>query len=98
MGFADVTVDLSRRQAVRAGAVLRLSLLEFELLACLLRHPEEGLTRHQLSEGVWSSSSMDGSNFVDVAIMGLRKKLEAGGKPRLIQTLRGYGYVLREGE
>ncbi len=75
---------------------MRLTVLEYELLAYLLRRPYEALTRRQLSEGIWGGPLDERSNYVDVAVMGLRRKLEAGGKRRLIQTLRGYGYALRD--
>lgn len=97
--FSDVVLNLARRDAARGGAQLRLTLLEYELLAFLVRHPCQAFTRQQLREEVWRDrADEEQSNCVDVAIMGLRRKLEAGGKSRLIQTLRGYGYTLREDE
>lgn len=95
--FADVNLNLTRRDAARGETPLHLTLLEYELLAFLVRHPYQAFTRQRLLEEVWGEHDDEGqSNCVDVAIMGLRRKLEAGGKPRLIQTLRGYGYALRE--
>jgi two-component system, OmpR family, response regulator MprA len=95
--FADVLLNLSRREAYRADALLRLTLLEYELLTFLVGNPYQAFTRQQLRGEVSGRRQDDEqSNSVDVAIMGLRKKLEAGGRSRLIQTLRGYGYALRE--
>jgi DNA-binding response OmpR family regulator len=97
--FADVILNLTRRDATRGAARLSLTFLEYELLAFLIRHPSQAFTRQRLRAEVWGERGDAGqSNSVDVAIMGLRRKLEAGGKPPLIQTLRGYGYALREDE
>ena len=97
--FSDVILNLTRRGAARGEAQLSLTLLEYELLAFLIHHPYQAFTRQRLRAEVWGEHGDEGqSNSVDVAIMGLRRKLEAGGKPRLIQTLRGYGYALREDE
>ena len=71
--------------------------LEFDLLAYFLRHPRQVLTRAQLRDAVWGGGSPAGSNVVDVYVGYLRSKLEAAGEPRLLQTVRGVGYVLRAG-
>jgi DNA-binding response OmpR family regulator len=69
---------------------------EFDLLEVMLRHPRQVLSREQLCQQVWGYAFEGESNFIDVAIKELRKKLEVNGLPRLIQTVRGYGYALRE--
>jgi two-component system response regulator MprA len=94
--FNQLSVDLSTRQAFIAGHRLNLTPHEFELLTLFLRHPQQALSREQLSGHVWGYDFDHQSNFVDVAIKELRKKLEATGNPRLIQTVRAYGYALRE--
>jgi two-component system response regulator MprA len=76
---------------------LRLTPREYELLEVFLRHPRQALSRDQLCQQVWGYAFEGESNFVDVAVKELRRKLEADGHSRLIQTVRGYGYALREG-
>lgn len=94
--YADLLLDCQTREAFRAGQRLHLTPREHDLLEVFLRHPRQALSREQLCEAVWGYSFQGESNFVDVAIMELRKKLERDGRPRLIQTVRGYGYALRE--
>ncbi len=94
--YADLRLDLDTREAERGGEPLRLTPREFELLALFLRHPRQVLSREQLCQRVWGFAFEGESNFVDVAVKELRKKLSAGDRPRLIQTVRGYGYALRE--
>jgi two-component system response regulator MprA len=94
--YADLRIDLDTREAERGGETLRLTPREFELLAVFLHHPRQVLSREQLCQRVWGCAFEGESNFVDVAVKELRKKLEVGDRPRLIQTVRGYGYALRE--
>ena len=94
--YADLRLDLETREATRLGEPLRLTPREFELLAAFLTHPRQVLSREQLCQRVWGFAFEGESNFVDVAVKELRKKLEADGRPRLIQTVRGFGYALRE--
>ena len=94
--YADLRLDLETREATRLGEPLRLTPREFELLAAFLYHPRQVLSREQLCQRVWGFAFEGESNFVDVAVKELRKKLEADGRPRLIQTVRGFGYALRE--
>jgi two-component system, OmpR family, response regulator MprA len=94
--FADLHLAVDTREASRAGESLRLSPREFELLALFLRHPRQVLSREQLCQHVWGYAFEGESNFIDVAIKELCRKLEEGARPRLIQTVRGYGYALRE--
>ena len=95
--FADVTLDTRTRLATRAGRTIDLSTTEYELLAFFLRHPNQVLTRDQLMERVWGYDFEGVSNVLEVYVGYLRRKLEEGGQPRLIQTVRGAGYVLRDG-
>lgn len=94
--FADLTLDPRTRDVLRGERPIELTTLEFDLLEHLMRHPRQVLTRDQIFEGVWGSDFLGGSNVIDVRIMRLREKLEAGGEPRLIQSVRGVGYSLRE--
>ncbi|HVA26047.1 MAG TPA: response regulator transcription factor [Chloroflexota bacterium] len=94
--YRDITLESRTRQAFRAEQTLRLTPREYELLAVFLRHPKQALSREQLCQMVWGYAFEGESNFVDVAVKELRKKLEADGRPRLIQTIRGFGYALRE--
>lgn len=96
LAFGDLRIDPSAREAFRAAEPLRLTPREYELLAFFVHHPRQALSREQLSQHVWGYAFEGESNFVDVAIKELRRKTEAGGRPRLIQTVRGYGYALRE--
>ncbi|NET52525.1 MAG: winged helix-turn-helix transcriptional regulator, partial [Merismopedia sp. SIO2A8] len=73
-----------------------LTLKEFQLLKYLMMHPREVLTREQILENVWGYDFMGESNVIEVYIRYLRLKIEDEGKKRLIQTVRGVGYVLRE--
>ncbi|GIF65871.1 DNA-binding response regulator [Asanoa ishikariensis] len=92
--FADLVVDPSAREVRRGVRPVELTALEFDLLAYLVRHPRQVLRRSQLLSAVWGGEPV-ASNVVDVYIGYLRAKLEAGGEARLVQTVRGVGYVLR---
>lgn len=89
---ADVTLDLATQQVQRAGRRLDLTAREYALLVLFLRHPGEVLSRTRIYEQVWDERYDGVSNTLEVHVMELRKKLEAHG-PRLIQTVRGRGYV-----
>ncbi len=93
--FEDLTLDLVGCEAARAGRFLPLTPLEFQLLTVFMRHPRQVLTREQLCLQVWGYAFEGESNFINVAVMELRHKLEADGRTRLIQTARGFGYALR---
>lgn len=93
--FEDVELVPSTREVHRGGERLELTNREYELLELFLRHPRHVLTREQILQRVWGFDFLGDSNLVDVRIKYLRDKMEAGGQPRLIQTLRGAGYVLR---
>jgi len=94
--FADLELDPATRLATRAGAQIELTRTEFALLELFLRNPRQVLTRSVIFERVWGYDFGFGSNSLDVYIGYLRRKTEAGGTPRLIQTIRGVGYALRE--
>ncbi len=95
--FADLTLDPATREVARGDRSIELTAREFDLLDYFLRHPRQVLTRDQIFMAVWGSDFLGSSNVIDVAVMRLREKLEAGGEPRLIQAVRGVGYTLREG-
>jgi two-component system, OmpR family, response regulator MprA len=94
--YADLSLDLTAREAYRGGQHLRLTPREYELLVLFMHHPRQALSREQICQQVWGYAFEGESNFVDVAIKELRKKLEAEGAERLIQTVRGFGYALKE--
>jgi two-component system response regulator MprA len=93
--FQDVELVPSEREARRNGESLELTAREYELLELFLRHPRQVLSREQILQEVWGFDYLGDSNLVDVRIKYLRDKLESGGRPRLIQTVRGAGYALR---
>jgi DNA-binding response OmpR family regulator len=92
--FADVELDRIQHQARRAGADLDLTPTEFKLLEALMRKPGQVIKRTELLDRVWGMSFDPGTSLVDVHMANLRKKLEKGSKPRLIQTVRAVGFRL----
>lgn len=94
--FGELVLDLTTRRAMRNGRVIDLTMKEFELLKFLMSHPREVLTREQILENVWGYDFVGESNVIEVYIRYLRLKIEVEGEKRLIQTVRGVGYVLRE--
>lgn len=94
--FGDLVLDLNTRRAMRQNRVIDLTMKEFELLKYLMEHPREVLTREQILENVWGYDFMGESNVIEVYVRYLRLKIEDEGEKRLIQTVRGVGYVLRE--
>ncbi len=96
VSYSDVTLDPSTREAHRDGQTLALTVTEFNLLHLLLRHPRQVLERTRILTDVWGYDFGGDDNVLEIYIGYLRKKLEAGGHSRLIQTVRGVGYVLRE--
>jgi DNA-binding response OmpR family regulator len=91
----DVVVDPRRHVAMRAGRELDLTRREFELLETFARHPGQVLSREQLLELVWGYATSVETNVVDVFVGYLRRKLEGGGEPRVLHTVRGVGWALR---
>jgi two-component system response regulator MprA len=96
LSFADLSLDPATREVRRGSRPVQLTRTEFAMLEAFLRHPRHVLTRTMLFELVWGYDFGPASNSLDVYIGYLRRKLESGGEPRLIQTVRGVGYVLRE--
>ena len=96
--IADLTMDLLRREVRRGGEEIRLTPREYALLEYLMRHPNRVLTRTSIAEHVWDYSFDWQSNVVDVFVNYLRRKLEGEGRPKLIHTIRGVGYMIKEPE
>jgi two-component system response regulator MprA len=96
LAFADLELNTGTREVMRGDDSLVLTRTEFALLELFLRNPRQVLTRSVIFDRVWGYDFGYGSNSLDVYISYLRKKTEAGGKPRLIHTVRGVGYALRE--
>ncbi|RSM37947.1 DNA-binding response regulator [Amycolatopsis balhimycina DSM 5908] len=94
--FADVTLDPATREVFRGARPVHLTRTEFAMLETFLRHPRIVLTRTVMFESVWGYDFGTASNGLDVYVSYLRRKLEAEGEPRLLHTVRGVGYVLRE--
>ncbi|HIK43520.1 MAG TPA: response regulator transcription factor [Leptolyngbyaceae cyanobacterium M65_K2018_010] len=94
--FGELTLDLANRHAIRGDRVIDLTMKEFELLKYLMEHPREVLPREQILENVWGYDFVGESNVIEVYIRYLRLKIDGEDEKRLIQTVRGVGYVLRE--
>jgi two-component system response regulator MprA len=96
--FSDLSLDTGTRQAARAERIINLTAKEYELLDLFLRHPRQVLTRDMIFDQVWGYDFGGESNIIEVYVRYLRQKLESDSEPRLIHTVRGMGYVLREPE
>jgi two-component system response regulator MprA len=94
--YGGVTLDPGSRQVTRGDRELTLTKTEFELLELFLTHPRQVLSRSMIMERVWGYDFGPSSNSLEVFVSYLRRKLEADGEPRLLHTVRGVGYVLRE--
>lgn len=94
--FDDLSLDTGTRRARRAGRDIDVTSTEYEVLRQFLLHPRRVLPKHMLMDRVWGYDVEGSSNVLEVYIKQLRQKLEAEGEPRLIYTVRGAGYVLRE--
>ncbi|HEY9845603.1 MAG TPA: response regulator transcription factor, partial [Candidatus Caenarcaniphilales bacterium] len=94
--FDGLILDLATRRAIRNQRTIDLTTKEFDLLKYLMEHPREVLTREQILENVWGYDFLGESNVIEVYIRYLRLKIEEAGEKRLIHTVRGVGYVLRE--
>ena len=94
--FDDLTLNRRSREVFRNGRSIELTAKEFELLDYLISHPRQVITRDQILEKVWGYDFMGDSNIIEVYVRYLRLKLEENSEKRLIQTVRGVGYVLRE--
>nr|WP_280922230.1 response regulator transcription factor [Ammoniphilus resinae] len=95
--YHDVTLNLNSRECTRGGKKIDLRGKEFELLEYFLLNPNKVLSKEQILNQVWGYDYSGESNVIEVYIATLRSKLETGGHSRVIQTVRGLGYVLREG-
>jgi DNA-binding response OmpR family regulator len=91
----DVVVDQAAAHATRGGRQLELTRRELELLALFVSRPGEILTRREMHEEVWGYTFDPGTNVADVFVGYLRRKLEAGGEPRILHTVRGVGFMLQ---
>ena len=96
MRFEDLSLDTGTRQASRGDRVISLTAKEYELLDLFMIHPRQVLTRDVIFDRVWGYDFGGESNIIEVYIRYLRQKLEEEGEPRLLHTVRGMGYVLRE--
>jgi two-component system, OmpR family, response regulator MprA len=94
--FAGLLLDTRRRTVHHGERAIDLTPREFDLLELLMRHPGQALPRGTILSEVWGFDFLGGSNVIDVYVRYLRQKLEAEGEPRLVQTVRGIGYALRE--
>ena len=94
--FADLSLDTSSREASRNDRTISLTKIEFDLLELFMHHPRQVLTREIILDQVWGYDFDSGTNSLAVYVGYLRRKTEEGGEPRLLQTVRGVGYVLRE--
>jgi two-component system response regulator MprA len=95
LGYADLTVDVSARRVARGDAVIDLTKIEFDLLELLLRNAEQVLSYDVIRDRVWGYGASPESNALQVFVSMLRRKLEEGGRSRLLHNVRGVGYVLR---
>ena len=94
--FADLNLDTGTRQAFRAERAIDLTAKEYELLELFMRHPRQVLTREVIFDRVWGYDFGGESNIIEVYVRYLRQKTEANAESRLVHTVRGVGYVLRE--
>lgn len=96
LAFDDLVMDAGAHEVSRGSRRIALTAQEFALLRDFLRHPRQVRTRQQLLDAVWGGGNAGSTNVVDVYVGYLRTKLEAGGERRLVHTVRGVGYVLRD--
>ena len=97
LSFGDLELDPGTREVARDGDAIELTRTEFSLLELFMRNPRQVLTRSVIFERVWGYDFGESSNALEVYVGYVRRKLEAAGEPRLVQTVRGVGYALREG-
>jgi two-component system response regulator MprA len=95
LSFEDLSMDLSTFEVRRGDRLIELTRTEFSLLELFLRNPRQVLTRDVINERVWGYDFPTSSNSLEVYVGYLRRKLESGDEPRLIHTMRGFGYALR---
>lgn len=90
----DLELDLYSRRVIRDGRDIQLTQRQFELLAFLMQHPNQIVTRDMIARGVWKETTATWTNVIEVQINGLRRKVEREGLPTLVHTIRGKGYLL----
>jgi DNA-binding response OmpR family regulator len=98
LGYGDLKVNMATREVTRASEPISLSVREYDLLLCLLRRAGRVVEREEILREVWGENHFGDENLLGVYIRYLRRKLEPEGLPTLIQTVRGVGFMLREGE
>jgi DNA-binding response OmpR family regulator len=96
LSFLDITLDTQTHGVWRNGRQLTLTAKEYVLLEIFLRHPRQVLSRSMIAERLWNEEAENLSNVIDVYVGYLRRKLCEGGEPNVIQTIRGFGYQLKE--
>lgn len=96
--FSDLEMDTATREVLRGGALINLTVREYDLLRCLMQNPNRVLERTTILHRVWGENHFGDDNLLDVYIRYLRRKIETPGLPTLIQTVRGVGFILKEGE
>jgi len=96
LSYADLKVNVATKEVIRAGNAINLTPKEFKLLEYLLKHPEKVLSRAEIAENVWDTHFDTGTNFIDVYINYLRKKIDKDFTVKLIHTKPGMGFMLRE--
>lgn len=94
--LADLTVDTSSHTVTRGGQIIRLSAKEYAILEYLIRHQGTVISRSRLEDHIWNYDYVGGSNVVDVYMTYLRKKIDSNFTPKLIHTVRGAGWILKE--
>lgn len=95
--FSDLTLDPTTRMATRGDRTIELTAKEYDLLELFMRHPNQVLTRDQIYDRIWGYDFGGESNIIEVYIRYLRSKLEENNEMRILHTVRGVGYALREG-
>ncbi|RRD40209.1 DNA-binding response regulator [Leptotrichia sp. OH3620_COT-345] len=95
--LADLTINLDSRSVIRNNTSIKLSAREFTILEYMIRNKEKVLSREKIEQHVWNYDYEGGTNVIDVYIRYLRKKIDDGFTPKLIHTVRGIGYILKEG-
>ncbi len=97
LSFGGLVVNTASREVSRNGRTIQLTVREYDLLLCLMRQPNRVQERNAILEQVWGETFVGDDNLLDVYIRYLRKKVEVPGQPTLIQTVRGVGFMLKEG-
>ena len=96
--WGDLSLNSASREVRLAGTLIKLTAREFDLLHLLMRHPEHVQQRDAIMQAVWGEHWVGDTNILDVYIRALRRKLEPPGAPTLIQTVRGVGFMLKQGD